>query len=103
VGVAQSNPLGLAIGSVAAGFLVGMMLPTTRVEDERIGSIADDVKAHAAEVGQEAIEHSKEVAREVAQSAAETVGESVPQHGGELRDTAQAHIEAVAGDQPGSA
>jgi len=103
VGVAQSNPLGLAIGSVAAGFLVGMMLPTTRVEDERIGSIADDVQAHAAEVGQEAIEHSKEVAREVAQSAAETVGESVPQHGGELRDTAQAHVEAVAGDQPGSA
>ena len=47
VGVAQSNPLGLAIGSVAAGFLIGMLLPSTRVEDERIGAIADEVKAHA--------------------------------------------------------
>jgi Protein of unknown function (DUF3618) len=103
VGVAQSNPMGLAIGSVAAGFLVGMLLPSTRVEDERIGSIADDVKAHASEVGQEAVEHGKEVAKEVAQSAAETVGESAAQHGEELRDTAQAHVEAVAGDQPPSA
>jgi hypothetical protein len=63
VGVAQSNPMGLAVGSVAARFLVGMMLPSTRVEDERIGSIADDVKTHATEVGQEAIEHGKEVAQ----------------------------------------
>jgi len=99
VGVAQSNPMGLAVGSVAAGFLVGMLLPSTRVEDERIGSIADDVKAHASEVGQEAVEHGKEVAKDVAQSAAETVGESAAQHGEELRDTAQAHVEAVAGDQ----
>lgn len=102
VGVAQSNPLGLAIGSVAAGFLVGMLLPSTRVEDERIGSMADDVKAHATEVGKEAIEHGKDVAKEVAESAAETVGESASQHGGELRDTAQEHVEAVTGNQPES-
>ena len=102
MGVAQSNPLGLAIGSVAAGFLVGMLLPSTRVEDERIGSMADDVKAHATEVGQEAIEHGKDVAKEVAESAAETVGESASQHGGELRDTAQEHVEAVTGNQPES-
>jgi hypothetical protein len=95
VGVAQSNPMGLAISSVAAGFLVGMLLPATRAEDERIGSIADDVKAHASEVGQEAVEHGKQVAKEVAQSAAETVGESATQHGEELRDTAQAHVDAV--------
>jgi len=100
VGVAQSNPMGLAIGSVAAGFLVGMLLPSTRVEDERIGSIADDVKTHVSEVGQEAVEHGKQVAKEVAQSAAETAGESAGQHGEELRETAQAHVDAVAGDQP---
>ena len=28
VGVAQENPLGLAIGGLAAGFLAGMMLPS---------------------------------------------------------------------------
>jgi hypothetical protein len=49
-------------------------------------------------VGQEAVEHGKQVAKEAAQSAAETVGQSATQHGEELRDTAQAHVEAVAGD-----
>jgi hypothetical protein len=97
-GVAQRNPLGLALGSVAAGFLAGMALPSSRVEDERIGPMADDVKEHAAEVGQEALEHGKQVAKEAAQSAAETVGQSATQHGEELRDTAQAHVEAAAAD-----
>jgi hypothetical protein len=100
VGVAQRNPLGLAIGSVAAGFLVGMMLPATRVEDERIGAIADDVKEHVSEVGQEAVDHGKQVAKEVASSAAETIGQSAAEHGEELRETAQAHAHAVTGDQP---
>jgi hypothetical protein len=98
VGVAQENPLGLAIGSVAAGFLAGMLLPSTRVEDRRLGTIADDVKEHVAEVGQEAVEHGKQVAKEVAQSAAETVGESAAQHAEDLRDTAQQHAQAVTSD-----
>jgi hypothetical protein len=58
-GVAQQNPLGLALGSVAVGFLAGMALPSSRVEDERIGPMADDVKEHAAEVGQEALQHGQ--------------------------------------------
>jgi Protein of unknown function (DUF3618) len=37
VGVAQENPLGLAIGAAAAGFLAGMLVPSTGVEDERLG------------------------------------------------------------------
>ena len=36
-GLAQENPLGLAIGSVAVGFLAGLLIPTTRVEDEKLG------------------------------------------------------------------
>jgi hypothetical protein len=103
VGVAQKNPLGLAIGSVAAGFLAGMMLPSSRLEDERIGTIADDVREHVAEVGHEAVEHGKQVAKEVAQSATETAGESAAQHAEDLRDTAQEHAQAVTGDQSASA
>jgi ElaB/YqjD/DUF883 family membrane-anchored ribosome-binding protein len=33
-GVAQENPLGLAVGAVAVGFLAGMLVPSSRVEDE---------------------------------------------------------------------
>src|SRR5688572_20574142 len=43
-GIAQENPIGLAIGGVAVGFLVGMAIPSTRVEDERIGAVADQAK-----------------------------------------------------------
>jgi hypothetical protein len=92
-GVAQENPLGLAIGAVAAGFLLGMVLPGSRIEDERLGPIADTVKSHGAELGQEALEHGKQVVSEAAESATETVRESAPEHASELRETASEHAD----------
>jgi gas vesicle protein len=90
VGVAQENPIGLAVGSIALGFVAGMLIPSTRVEDEKVGPVADQVKDSAKETGQEALERGKEVAQEAAQSAKETVQE----HGGEqaeqLRESARA-------------
>jgi len=44
VGIAQENPLGLAIGAAAVGFLAGMLIPSTKLEDERLGPVADQVK-----------------------------------------------------------
>src|SRR5215203_7486365 len=85
VGVAQENPLGLAIGGIAAGFLAGMMLPSTRVEDEKVGPIADQVKETAAETGQEALERGREVASQVAEQAVESAKEV----GQEAMDTAK--------------
>src|ERR1044072_5826403 len=41
VGIAQETPLGLAVGAVAVGFLAGMLIPSTRVENEKIGAMAD--------------------------------------------------------------
>src|ERR671911_3242673 len=72
VGVAQENPLGLAVGGVAAGFLLGMALPSTRIEDERVGPMADEVKQRAAETGQEALERGKQVAQDAAEAASES-------------------------------
>jgi ElaB/YqjD/DUF883 family membrane-anchored ribosome-binding protein len=76
VGVAQENPLGLALGGVAAGFLLGMVLPSTRVEDEKVGPVADDVKDRAKETGQEALERGKQVAQDAAQAASESAQEA---------------------------
>jgi hypothetical protein len=75
VGVAQENPLGLAVGGIAAGFLFGMLIPSTRIEDEKLGELSDQVKEQAKETGQEALERGKQVAQEAAQSAGETVKE----------------------------
>jgi gas vesicle protein len=88
-GIAQENPLGLAVGAAAAGFLVGMLVPSSRVEDEKLGPMADRVKDQAKETGQEALERGKEVAQSAAQSAADTVSEEGQKHGEQLAESAK--------------
>ena len=73
VGVAEENPLGLALAGVAGGFLAGMLMPSTRLEDERVGPLADTVKETAVETGQEALDRGKDVAGQVAEQAVEGV------------------------------
>jgi gas vesicle protein len=87
-GIAEENPLGLAIGAVAVGFIAGLAVPATRVEDERLGPVADQVKDQAKETGQEALERGKEVARQTAQSAKETAQQTGQEHAEELKESA---------------
>ena len=75
VGLAQENPLGLAIGAAAIGFLAGLAVPSTRVEDERLGPVADQIKDKVKETGQEALERGKQVAQEATQTAVQTAKE----------------------------
>ena len=91
VSIAQENPLGLAIGAAAVGFLAGMLLPSTRVEDEKLGEVSDNVIDKAKETGQEALEHGKQVA----QDAAQTVKESGQAHAEQVKETAQQNAQAA--------
>jgi len=88
-GVAQENPLGLAVGAAAVGFLAGMLVPSSRVEDEKLGPMADRVKEQAKETGQEALERGKDVAQSAAQSAVDTASEEGQKHGERLADSAK--------------
>ena len=94
-GTAQENPLGLAIGGVAVGFLVGLLVPSSRVEDEKLGPVADQVKDQVKETGQEAFERGKEVAQQAASSAKETAQEAGREHAEELRGSAQERAQTV--------
>ena len=94
-GLAQENPLGLAIGAAAVGFLAGMLVPSSRVEDEKLGPMADKVKDQAKETGQEALEHGKQVAQSAAQSAADTVSEEGQKHGEQLAESAKESAASV--------
>jgi Protein of unknown function (DUF3618) len=85
VGLAQENPLGLAIGAAALGFLAGLAMPSTRVEDERLGPVADQVKDKVKETGQETLERGKQVAQEATQAAVQTAKE----HGQDLAQSAK--------------
>jgi hypothetical protein len=94
-GLAKENPLGLAIGAVAVGFLAGLAVPSTRVEDEKLGPMADQVKDRVKETGQEALDRGKQVAQEVAGTAADTAKSSAQEHGQELADSARESAQDV--------
>jgi ElaB/YqjD/DUF883 family membrane-anchored ribosome-binding protein len=92
-GIVQENPLGLAIGSAAVGFLAGALIPSTKIEDERIGPVADQVKEQAKQTGQEAIEHGRQIAEETAQTAGQKAHEAVAEVRDKAQDSAQAHAQ----------
>jgi hypothetical protein len=94
-GMAKENPLGLAIGAAAIGFLAGLAVPSTRVEDEKLGPVADTVKDKVKETGQEALDRGKQVAQEVASTAADTAKEQTQEHGQELADSARQSAQDV--------
>jgi Protein of unknown function (DUF3618) len=87
--LAERNPLGLAIGGAAAGFIAGLLAPSTRIEDERVGPMADEVKATAAEAGREALDRGKQVVQEAGATAVETAKEHGREQGGELAASLQ--------------
>jgi hypothetical protein len=93
VGLSKQNPLGLGIAAAAVGFVVGTLLPSTDMEDERLGEMSDQVGEKAREAGQEALERGKDVAREAVDSAKETVsdqtGSQAEEMASSLRDKAQ--------------
>jgi ElaB/YqjD/DUF883 family membrane-anchored ribosome-binding protein len=89
VGLAQENPLGLAVGAVALGFLAGLAVPSTRVENERLGPVADQVKDKVKETGQEALDRGRQVAQEVVSGAADTAKERTQEQGQDLAQSAK--------------
>jgi len=92
-GVVQENPLGLAIGGLAVGFLAGMILPRTKVEDERLGPVADQVKQQARETGEEALEHGKQIAQETAGTAQQAAQHAVEEVRDHAQESAKGHAE----------
>ena len=93
VGVSKQNPLGLGVAALAAGFIVGTLLPSTDVEDEKLGEMSDQVGEKAREAGHEALDRGKEVAREAVGSAkdkaGDKTGEAAQEMASSLRDKAQ--------------
>lgn len=103
VGVVQENPLGLALGAAALGFIAGMLAPATKLEDERIGAVADQVKEQAKEVGEAALEHGKQITQETAELAAGKVGETVAEVKEKAKESTQSHAQELSGDAKESA
>ena len=93
---AERNPLGVAVGAAGVGFVVGMLLPSTRMESEKLGAAGDKV----GEVAREGWEHGKQVAQETAQGAMEAAKESTSRHGDELSSTLKERLPGDEQQQP---
>jgi gas vesicle protein len=94
--LAERNPMGLAIGGAAVGFIAGLLTPSTRVEDERLGPMADEVKASAVEAGREAVDRGKDVVQEAGSAAIETAKERGREESEELSESLQQKAREVA-------
>lgn len=70
---ARQKPWLLALGSVGAGFLLGMLLPRTRLEDEKIAPVAAQLKEKAGEMRGEVVERGKQVLQQTAQAGQDLV------------------------------
>ena len=95
VGIAEENPIGLALGGLAAGFLAGMLLPSTKLEDQRVGLVADELKSKAKETAEEAVERGKDVTSQVAEQAVETAKEAGREEAEALRASALENVQEV--------
>jgi hypothetical protein len=90
---AERNPIGLAVGGVAVGFVAGLLIPSTRVENERMGEMSDRLMDAAKETAGEVAERGKEVAQQATESAVETAKESGREQGQQLASSLQERAE----------
>jgi hypothetical protein len=90
---AERNPLGLAVGAAAVGFVVGLAIPSTRVENERVGEMSDRLVEAAKETAEDAVERGKQVAEEAVGAAKESGREQ----GQELASNLQERVQQSAG------
>jgi gas vesicle protein len=68
---AERNPLGLVIGGAALGFVAGLLIPSTRLEDKQMGEMSDKVMDAAKETAADALDSGKQVAQDAAATAKE--------------------------------
>jgi hypothetical protein len=90
---AERNPLGLAVAGLAAGFVVGTLLPQTRLENEQMGETSDRLLDAAKETAAEAVERGKDVAQQAMGAAVEDARESGREQTQELASTLQERVQ----------
>ena len=106
----EEQPLVVGAATLAAGLLVGLLLPSTPREDELMGSARDSLIDEVKGLGQEALEKSKHVAAAAAESlkqsaeaqglGADSVVDKVRAVGRDVADTVKAEAEKYSPEPP---
>lgn len=95
-GAAKDNPLGIVVGGVAVGLLAGLLLPRTKVEDEKVGPVADRLRDEMVSGGREAFERGKSVARQAGEAAKDAATGAAEQQADAMKQTASGRAKKVA-------
>jgi ElaB/YqjD/DUF883 family membrane-anchored ribosome-binding protein len=80
----MENPLGMLLAGLAVGFLIGLALPVTRFESERIGPITDDMKDRMRQAGSEVMRRGTEVIKETIEGGREAATSSIQNQAREM-------------------
>jgi ElaB/YqjD/DUF883 family membrane-anchored ribosome-binding protein len=73
----MENPIGMLLAGLAVGFLIGLALPVTRFEAERIGPITDDVKDRMRRARSEVMRRGGDVIKETIEASREAAVNSL--------------------------
>ena len=71
------NPFGMMLAGLAIGFLIGMVLPVTRFESERIGPMTDEMKNRMRAAGTEVVRRGGEVIKDTIEASKEAATSSL--------------------------
>jgi ElaB/YqjD/DUF883 family membrane-anchored ribosome-binding protein len=77
----DDHPLSFGAAAMAAGMIVGFLLPRTRREDQLVGSESRQVKAKAKDAGRDVIERGKAVVQAAAESAKQSAKQEAREQG----------------------
>lgn len=73
VSSAREEPIAAFLGGAAVGLMLGLVIPLTRTESEKLAPAANELKDRAAEAGQRALDRGAEMADRAVEKATETV------------------------------
>jgi ElaB/YqjD/DUF883 family membrane-anchored ribosome-binding protein len=73
----MENPIGMLFAGLAVGFLIGLALPVTRFESERIRPLTDDMKDRMRQAGSEVVRRGGEVIKETIDAGREAATTSL--------------------------
>ena len=91
----RENPLGVFFGAAAVGFLVGSLLPSTDIENERLGDLSDQLKQTAQNTGGQILQQGKAVVRDTIEAAKDAATQSAMQHGQEVAQSAMRGVQGA--------
>ncbi|HYE62840.1 MAG TPA: hypothetical protein VD997_12665 [Phycisphaerales bacterium] len=90
----EETPLAFGAAALAVGVVGGLLVPSSRKEDELLGPISDKVKDRAKDLGQQAYEQGKQVATELGTKLKDEVGGEQP-IGEKIRDVAHRVVDTT--------